>query len=59
MKTSGTLFFSEILKLFDMLPKLLQMQIAAENTLQDKIIVQVFTEQSSKKLFILINNGEK
>lgn len=35
------------------------MQIAAENTLQDKIIVQVFTEQSSKQLFILINNGEK
>lgn len=42
-----------------MLPKLLQMQIAAENTLQDKIIVQVFTEKSSKQLFILINNGEK
>lgn len=35
------------------------MQIAAENTLQDEIIVQVFTEQSSKQLFFLINNREK
>lgn len=34
------------------------MQVAAENILQDKIIVQAFTEQSLKQLFILII-GEK
>lgn len=33
---------------------MLQMQVAAENILQEKIVVEVFTEQSSKQLFILI-----